>query len=477
MIEAVRERLIEAVRVRLRADVPVGIYLSGGLDSSAVAGITKYLVEQKGEKIGSQDLKKKIACFTIQFDKDSGFDESGTYNTQYCTCSCDGGLTILDIAERTAKFLGVDMHFKDMNEAEIAKHFEDSIWHNEHHAWDFGTVGKFALSELPRENGFKVVLSGEGADELFAGYPWFVSDFLTEPDPSSPDLLLQKDDALRQRLSDKAAQDIRFLMNKVGADSGGNQLDPELMKRLNNVSSPYSMAIRLTPREIFTPALQSKYTGADQARKVIDAWSPSAQQKIMKEWHPVHTAMYAWTKCQLTNYILTALGDRCEMAHSIEGRPPFLDHHLADLMGSVPPSLKMHYGPGMKGPDAGSSAWWNRDEPQAAAHFWEKWILREAAKPFITEELYLRRKHPYSAPVLWPQDGPLHVLFKRLLTEENVKAVGFLDWPAVRDALDRAFGEGADQSATRACIIVASFVTLSQRFGVAPAQPQMHSVL
>ncbi|KAK9776188.1 putative Glutamine amidotransferase type-2 domain-containing protein [Seiridium cardinale] len=451
MVMSVREKIIESVRVRLRADVPVGIYLSGGIDSSAIAGITKYLVEEKGQRIGSQDIKKKLACFTIQFDKDSGFDES-------------------EIAERTANFLGVDVYVKNMNEAAMVRHFEDCIWHNEHHCWDLGTVGKFALSELPRENGFKVILSGEGADELFAGYQWFVPEFLLETDQSSPDLPLQRDDDLRRRLGEKAGQDILGVFSRVGTDRSDSGIEAELKLRLNKVGSPASMATRLTPREIFVPSLQTRYSSADVVRGVIDAWSPSAQEKVMNDWHPVHTSMYAWSKCQLPNYILTALGDRCEMAHSIEGRPPFLDHQLADLMGSIPPSLKMYYGPQGKGPDAGNNTWWHNADAQAAAQFWEKWILREAVKPFITEELYLRRKHFYSAPVLWPRDGPLHSLFKRLLTEEHVRALGFVDWPEIRKSLEQGFGEKADLSATRKCIIVGSFVTLSKRFGVPRAR-------
>lgn len=84
--------------------------------------------------------------------------------------------------------------------------------------------------------------------------------------------------------------------------------------------------------------------------------------------------MYVWNKSVLANMDLACLGDRMEMAHSIEGRLPFLDHHLTEYINSLPPSMKIRKDP-------------YRDT------FAGKWILREAAKPFITKEIYNRKKH------------------------------------------------------------------------------------
>lgn len=88
----------------------------------------------------------------------------------------------VDIAKRNAKFLGVDMHLKKMNKAKLAKHFKDCVWYSKHFIFNLNSVGKFALSELLWNLGFEVILSGEGTDEMFSGYAWFLLDFLGELD-------------------------------------------------------------------------------------------------------------------------------------------------------------------------------------------------------------------------------------------------------------------------------------------------------
>ncbi|KAK1457548.1 asparagine synthetase [Colletotrichum cuscutae] len=154
MVDGVRERLVDAVRLRLQADVLVGIYLSGGLDSSIVVDKTTQL-----------------------------------YN-EY------------DIAERTAEWLDLNIVKKVMGEEELAKHFADSVYHTEHHHFDMNSVGKYALSELPRQQGIPIVLT--------------VSDFLREPDDALPLTELTKDTELREALNESAAAQLRSMYKGMG---------------------------------------------------------------------------------------------------------------------------------------------------------------------------------------------------------------------------------------------------------------------
>ncbi|KAK3062768.1 hypothetical protein LTS18_003402 [Coniosporium uncinatum] len=143
------------------------------------------------------------------------------------------------------------------------------------------------------------------------------------------------------------------------------------------------------------------------------------------------------------------------MAHSIEARTPFLDHHLTEYISGLPPSMKIRYEAGRNGEDS---------------RFVEKYILREAAKPFITKELYERRKHPYSAPTTYPEGGPLHKLFKRLLTRAKVEQLGFVEWAKAEGLVERAFA-GNEPSAMRVALCVAQWVVIAERFSIGRAEP------
>ncbi|TLS21787.1 uncharacterized protein PpBr36_09582 [Pyricularia pennisetigena] len=453
IIPEVRRHLVEATRLRLRADVPVGIYLSGGIDSSTVAGIVTHLVREEGVRLGNQDATRRIKCFTIQFGESSGFNEAGEHSSY--------------IAERTAEWLGVEIIKKDMNEAELAKHFADAIYHCEHHHFDLNTVGKFCLSALPREHGVPVVLTGEGADEQFAGYPFLLQDFLLEPDPAWPASALNKADEIRLGMHRELVNDVEKTMNYIGMFDHGWKGKPE-----RGLSVGWG-GLKLHPKaDLFAPWVRERWGHIDIRDSVATSIPPDVKAKMDHSWHPLHTSLWLYTKLALPNMILTCLGDRAEMAHSIEARPPFLDHNLAEYVNSLPPSLKIAYSHAEgEAVGTGSSMWW-QDLSAARQSLSEKWILKEAARPFITQELYERRKHPYTAPIKWPRDGPVNHLMKSLITHETIENLGFIEWEDARAWLETAFGDDADSTSFRRLVIVASWVVLSQRFGVRKASKE-----
>ncbi|KAF2224845.1 hypothetical protein BDZ85DRAFT_317481 [Elsinoe ampelina] len=426
IIKGVRERMLEAVKLRLRADVPIGIYLSGGIDSSVLAGMVTHLVKEQGIGIGNASPEDRITCFSIAFDEESGFDESS-------------------IANRTAEWLGVKYIKKHMNEAELAKRFEDATWHCEHHNPDFNFVGKYALSEVPREVGYKVVITGEGADEHFAGYPMYLPDYLREPDHAWQQFnTIDEAERIKQlQITEDAARDY---YTSVGAD--GTNRGPSVARRmLNDITTVSSMAA--FQLDIFAPWTQC-FGKSDPQTTIANNADGRTRQLMTDSWHPLHTAEYVWSKGHLANIFLTCLGDRTEMAHSIEARTPFLDHRLTEYVNNLPPSSKIRWDP-------------------EGQRFLEKWVLREASKPFITQELYERKKHPYSAPTTWPVGGPLHKLLDSIITKDKVDSLGFVDWDRCHDLVHKAFSE-QNPLAMRYAIVVAEWVILGQRFGVAKAQ-------
>lgn len=427
MILEVRKQMQESIRMRLDADVPVGVWLSGGIDSSVIAGMVADLVKHRGVNMGSIDPKERISCFTIAFDADSGHDES-------------------EIATRTADWLGVKLYKKHMDEAALANAFEEATWHSEHHSADLNFVGKYALSQLTRDLGVTVSLTGEGADETFAGYPGYLPDFLREPDRSWPGHV-ELDDATREQMLEATETAVKQYYIKDGADAGS--LDKSKMRAplLNGISTVSSMTAFQV--DVFAP-WTSAFGKIDPKLTIANNVDGRTRKLIQDTWHPLHTAEYVWSKGHLANIFLTSLGDRMEMAHSIEARTPFLDHKLTEYVNRLPPSIKIKWNPETRS-------------------FTEKWILREASRPFITKEVYERRKHPYSAPVSYPPNGPLQQLLNRTITRANIAKLGFIDWTKCEKLVVNAF-ENRNSKALRYAFIVAQWVILGQRFGVATAR-------
>lgn len=318
------------------------------------------------------------------------------------------------------------------------------------------------------------MLTGEGSDEHFAGYPYFPCEFLREPDLSQPDSLLAKNHELRRGMQQAAGAEMNAIWRAIGADVYEGAPDGSLLADVNGNTMPQNLLSWHPSVGLFAPWVYGQYSGSslDCRQTVMAAHSADVRDKMRERWHPLHTAQYMWNKSSLANVLLSCLGDRTEMAHSVEARTPFLDHHLTEYVNALPPSVKLAYAlPEENGAGEGGGeddVLW-KSAGSALRSLTEKWILREAARPYITDELYLRKKHPFLAPTKWPRDGPLHRMFLGLLSREAVDGLGFVNYAVVEDALERAFGDAGDARSFRTLCYVGAWVTLAQRFNVKTA--------
>lgn len=353
---------------------------------------------------------------------------------------------LLDIARRTAKFLGVEFHPVVMDEAAMASRMADAVWHSEAAMPDTNGCAMLAMAEMAHSHGVKVVLTGEGSDEHFGGYPDLFVDNLREPDPSWPSSSFSDKERLRLLDSHTANQnDITGKANQNTLEATDIQMQSPTRRMLNNIT----MADKLSrmcqaPLSPWVKCLSPISTTETEFAEGLDGVT---RHKIATKWHPLHSSEYVWTKSMLNAYILRYCGDNVHMLYQVESRPAFLDHHLTEYANSIPPSLKIKY------------------SHESGKHV-EKYILREAVRPFVTDEIYRQQKKPFLGPRLYALNGPMHRFVVGQVTKDKVAQLGFIDWPETQIMMRKAFEEGGDPYAIKQVILVAQFVILAQKFGV-----------
>jgi asparagine synthase (glutamine-hydrolysing) len=330
-VEAVASALEQSVRLRmLRADVPVGSYLSGGLDSSIVAALGR---RAKGDR---------FSTFSMRFE-DPEYDE-----TPY--------------QRLMAQRLDSDHHEVIVSRRAIADAFPAVVAHAERPLLRTAPAPLFLLSQLVHQSGIKVVMTGEGADEMFAGYDLFREGKIRRFWGRRPDSTLRP--KLLRRL-------YPYLTRSPVAQEAFAE---EFFGRGREAWAEPGFAHR--PRwqstaalqRLFTPEMRAAAGHIDVEGRLLSRlpssfglWSTLAQDQLLE------------TRTLLSSYLLSAQGDRMLMAHSVEGRFPFLDPDLVSLANSLPPSFKL------RGLD-------------------EKHVLKRVATGVVPDPILRRPKQPYRAP-------------------------------------------------------------------------------
>jgi asparagine synthase (glutamine-hydrolysing) len=366
-IEGIREKLLEAVQLRLEADVPVACYLSGGIDSCSTLGMAAAIQQSP------------VKAFTIGFD-DTDYDESV-------------------IATEMAESVGAQQDIMRLDASHLYDNLEETLWHTERTIYNTLGVAKLLMSRHVNAAGYKVVVTGEGSDELFGGYPAFRRDmFMHGMDTLPPEE--------REVWEGMLAESNKLFQGSMLAE---NELhDPSLDQLIGFTPSclqPWLAAAEHVPG-ILHPELRKQTEGYLPGEAIAAALDAD----MLDHRHPLDKAQYVWIKTMLEGQILTWGGDRVDMANSMEARPPFLDHHLAELATRLPPTMRI------KGRT-------------------EKYVLREAMKGLLPRTLYEREKFAFMAPPAHTDPKKwqaMKALAEIYLSEDAIEKAGILDIDGVR---------------------------------------------
>lgn len=369
-LEQFHELFTSAVRIRLRADVEVAAYLSGGLDSTTTVAYIR-------------DIEPGVLnTFSIGFE-DKDFDES-------------------KYQEEAVRYLNTNHQSITCSSKEIAEAFTKVVWHSETPLTRTAPTPMLILSKLVRDNNIKVVITGEGSDEILAGYDIFREAIIREFWAKQPG------SSFRPMLLKRIYPDIPHLRN-----ASPNILKMFFGYRLEDTGNPlYSHLLRWNNsnhiKKHFSASIKASVNGYDPLDD-LSGKLPSG----FDNWSTLAKAQWLETTVFMSGYLLSSQGDRMGMANSIEGRYPFLDYRVIEFCSSLPDRLKLN------GTD-------------------EKYLLKKLMAGRIPDSIVRRPKQPYRAPissVFLSKDKPDYV--NEMLSESMIRKAGVFNAESVIGLLEK----------------------------------------
>jgi len=365
------ELFYDAVRIRLRADVEVAAYLSGGIDSSSTVAYIK-------------DIEPGVLnTFSIGF-RDKDFDESEYQN-------------------EAVKFLNTRHKSITCSSEDISRSFPWVVWHTETPVTRTAPAPMFLLSKLVRENNIKVVITGEGADEMLAGYDIFKEAKIRRFWASQPD------SAIRPKLLTKLYPYLPQM----------RQANPAILKmfygyKLEETDNPfYSHLLR------WNNSNHIKKHFSEQLKSQLNGYSPldHLEQSLPGDfgnWDYLEKSQWLETSIFMSGYLLSSQGDRMAMANSVEGRYPFLDYRVIEFCNKLPADFKLN---GLN----------------------EKFFLKKLMQGKIPQSIVKRSKQAYRAPIksAFMPGGAAPGYVKEMLCPELFRKAGVFDFNSISNLLQK----------------------------------------
>tara|TARA_B100001964_G_C14238308_1_gene603633 strand:- start:727 stop:2745 length:2019 start_codon:yes stop_codon:yes gene_type:complete len=382
-LEAFREEISKAVQLRLRADVEVGTYTSGGIDSSVINLVSSKLLQHKN-----------IRTFSVVFE-DKLYDES-------------------KYQEKLANYLGLSRNTIFCKNSDIYDFFPSAVYHAESPIFRTAPIPMYLLSKKVRDSGIKVILTGEGSDEVTWGYDIYRETKVRHFWSKNPD------SRIRPQLFRKMYADLPQFQNPRYF----NIVLDFFKKGISDLDDPfYSHATRISN------STATHMYFSDNVKKLIASSPPleTFKESLPPDYHDrtlLEKCQYIETKTLLAGYLLSSQGDRMQNAHGVEGRCPFLDHNVIEFLAKVPEKFKVN---GLK----------------------DKFILREAYRSKLPAELVNRPKFAYRAPEMEAFTEDQNEYVKNMLNEKAIDDAGTFNPVMVKNLSFRMNAKKGDRFTTR----------------------------